>query len=73
LQREVNEREMINGELTVANRSDRGAHAQALLMSIHCSLHLRTSNPTQAVTAALKTYIAGGQLPLLPAAHIAGG
>lgn len=58
---------------SLANRSDRGAHTQARLMSIYRTLHLRGLNPTQTVTEAVKTYVATGQLPPLPAADIAGG
>jgi transposase len=56
---------------SLANRSDRGAHTQARLMSIYRTLHLRGLNPTQTVTEALKTHVATGQLPPLPTADIA--
>jgi transposase len=49
------------------NRSDRGADAQAVLMSIFRTLKQRGHNPIRTITQALATYLKTGQLPPLPA------
>ena len=49
------------------NRSDRGADAQAVLMSIFRTLKQRGHNPIRTITQALTTYLKTGQLPPLPA------
>ncbi len=49
-----------------ANRSRRGADAQAVLMSIHRTLKQRGHDPLRTVTEALRTYFKTGQLPPLP-------
>ena len=56
-----------------SNRSDRGAATQAVLMSVYRTLKLRGLNPTETIAGALRTYVATGQLPPLPAATIAEG
>jgi len=56
-----------------SNRSDRGAATQTVLMSVYRTLRLRGLNPTKTITNALKAYLATGQLPPLPGAHIADG
>ncbi len=59
-----------NGE---SNRSDRGAATQAILISVYQTLKLRSLNPTDTVTQALRSYVATGQLPPLPIPNIANG
>lgn len=52
-----------------ANRSDRGADAQAVLMSIYRTLKQRTHDPIAIIRNALATYLTTGQLPPLPTAN----
>jgi transposase len=52
-----------------ANRSHRGADAQAVLMSIYRTLKQRGHDPITIIRNALATYLTTGQLPHLPAAH----
>jgi hypothetical protein len=52
-----------------ANRSDRGADAQAVLMSIYRTLKQRGHDPITIIRNALTTYLATRQLPPLPAAN----
>ena len=52
-----------------ANRSDRGADAQAVLMSIYRSLKQRGHDPITVIRNALTNYLSTGQLPPLPAAN----
>ncbi len=47
------------------NRSQRGAHTQAILMSVFTTLKQRGLNPMQTVEQALRTYITTGKLPTL--------
>lgn len=56
-----------------ANRSDRGAATQAVLMSVYRTLRLRGHDPIKTVTTALKTYLTTGTLPPLPAKSPANG
>jgi transposase len=49
------------------NRSDQGAEAQAVLMSIFRTLKQRGHDPIRTITQALATYLKTGQLPTLPA------
>jgi transposase len=51
-----------------ANRSERGADAQAVLMSIYRTLKQRGHDPITVIRNALATYLTTGQLPPLPAA-----
>ncbi len=46
--------------------SEDGATTQAVLMSVFRTLRQRGHNPVTAVTAAIRTYLATGQLPSLP-------
>jgi transposase len=48
------------------NRSERGADAQAVLMSIFRTLKQRGHDPLSTITAALTTYLQTGNLPPLP-------
>lgn len=48
------------------NRSERGADAQAVLMSIFRTLKQRGHDPLTTITAALTTYLKTGKLPPLP-------
>jgi transposase len=52
-----------------ANRSERGADAQAVLMSIYRTLKQRTHDPITMIRNALTTYLTTGQLPPLPTAY----
>lgn len=56
-----------------ANRSQQGAATQAVLMTIYRTLKLRGHDPIQTVAAALRTCLATGKLPPLPAPAIANG
>jgi hypothetical protein len=49
-----------------ANRSERGADAQAVLMSIYRTLKQRGHDPITILCNALTTYLTTGQLPSLP-------
>ncbi len=49
-----------------ANRSERGADVQAVLMTLYRTLKQRGHNPLQTITAALATYVKTGTLPPLP-------
>ncbi|MBV8231675.1 MAG: IS66 family transposase [Planctomycetaceae bacterium] len=49
------------------NRSERGADAQAVLMSVSRTLQQRGHAPLKTVVEALNTYLATGKLPPLPA------
>lgn len=49
-----------------ANRSQRGADTQAVLMSIYRTLKQRGHDPLQTITNALTEYLTTGQLPALP-------
>ncbi len=60
-------------KISQGNRSDNGAAAQGILMSIYRTLYLRGLNPTESIAAALRTYLTTGQLPPLPDAPIAHG
>jgi len=48
------------------NRSQKGAHTQAVLMSVYRTLKLRNHDPIKAIAAAVATYIRTGNLPPLP-------
>jgi transposase len=48
------------------NRSQRGADAQAVLMSIYRTLKQRAHDPLQAITNGLAEYLKTGKLPPLP-------
>jgi len=56
-----------------ANRSQRGAATQAVLMTVYRTLKLRGHNPTKTIAAALQTYLITGKLPPLPDPTIAKG
>ena len=60
-------------KISQGNRSDNGAAAQGILMSIYRTLYLRDLNPTETIAAALRTYLITDQLPPLPDAPIAHG
>jgi hypothetical protein len=49
-----------------ANRSQRGADTQAVLMSIHRTLHQRGHDLLATITQALHDYLQTGTLPPLP-------
>jgi len=48
------------------NRSDQGAHSQAVLMSVFFTLKKRRHNPVKTVHQALAVYLQTGQIPPLP-------
>jgi hypothetical protein len=56
-----------------SNRSDNGAAAQAILMTIYRTLKLRGLNPTQTIAQAQRTYLQTGKLPPFPEPSIANG
>ena len=58
---------------SLCNRSEQGAATQAVLMSIYRTLKLRGLDPTKTIAEALKTYLATGSLPQLPAENVAEG
>jgi hypothetical protein len=55
------------------NRSQRGAHTQALLMSVYRTLKQRGHPPIETMTQAIRTYLSTGQLPPLPPMVAASG
>lgn len=55
------------------NRSDDGADAQAILMSVFFTLKKRGHNPVNTLYQALTTYLKTGQLPPLPGKATADG
>ena len=57
---------MILRKNSQSNRSDRGAAAQAVLMSVYQTLKLRGLNPTKTIADALRTYLTTTKLPPLP-------
>jgi len=58
---------------SLANRSEKGAAVQSMLMSIYRTLKLRGHNPINVVANALRTYVQTGTLPALPEAIVADG
>lgn len=56
-----------------ANRSERGADAQAVLMSIYRTLKQRGHAPLATIVSALRTYCTTGKLPPLPKKSTATG
>jgi transposase len=51
---------------TYGNRSQRGADAQAVLMSIYRTLKQRGHDPLATITNALSEYLTSGKLPAMP-------
>ena len=58
---------------SLSNRSEQGAAAQAVSMSIHRTLKLRGHNPIATVSKALRIYVQTGTLPPLPEEIVADG
>lgn len=56
-----------------ANRSDRGADTQAVLMSIYRTLKQRGHHPIQSITQGIESFLRTGQLPPLPPKITANG
>ena len=56
-----------------SNRSELGAATQAILMSVFRTLRLRGLDPIKTVVSTLRTYVATGKLPPLPAPIPANG
>ena len=57
---------MIIRKNSYGNRSERGADAQAVLMSIFRTLKQRGHDPIKTITQAIHTQLQTGQLPPLP-------
>ena len=51
---------------SLCNRSENGAHVQAILMSVYRTLKLRGLDPLETIVAALQDYVRSGSLPSLP-------
>jgi len=51
---------------SLCNRSENGAHVQAILMSVYRTLNLRGLDPLETIVSALKDYVRTGSLPPLP-------
>ena len=49
------------------NRSEQGAQTQAVLMSLFRTLHIRGLDPVETLYSLVKTFLATGSLPSLPA------
>lgn len=58
---------------SLSNRSENGAAAQSMLMSVYRTLKLRAHNPIATIANALRTYVKTGTLPSLPEAIVADG
>jgi transposase len=58
---------------SLCNRSDNGAHTQAVLMSVYRTLRLRGHDPTQTMADALRKLLQDGTLPPLPVENVADG
>jgi len=58
---------------SLANRSEKGAAVQSMLMSIYRTLKLRGHNPINVVANALRTYVQTRTLPALPKVIVADG
>jgi len=56
-----------------SNRSEKGAAAQAVLMSIYRTLKLGGFNPIAVITNALRTYVKTGKLHPMPDGIVADG
>ncbi len=50
----------------LCNRSDTGAHVQAILMSVYRTLRLRGLDPLETIAGALREYVRTGNMPPLP-------
>ena len=53
-------------KVSQGNRSDRGAHTRAVLMTVYRTLKMRGLEPLQVTLDALREYATTGQLPPLP-------
>ena len=60
-------------KISLANRSEKGAAVQAVLMSVYRTLKSRGCDPLATITSALRTYLTSGQLPPLPVQSTAYG
>ena len=58
---------------SLPNRSERGAHNQAVLMSVYRTRRLRGLNPTKSIAQALRVFVTTGNLPSIRDAVIADG
>jgi len=60
-------------KISQGNRREKGAAAQAVLMSVYRTLKLAGMDPLATIASALRTYLADGQLPPLPVESVADG
>ena len=58
---------------SLCNRSETGANAQAILMSVYRSLRLRGLDPLETIDSALREYVSTGTLPPLPQPNTSDG
>ena len=58
---------------SLCNRSETGANAQAILMSVYRSLRLRGLDPLETIDSALREYVSTGTLPPLPQPNTSNG
>lgn len=58
---------------SLCNRSENGANAQAIMMSVYRTLKLRGLDPLDTIVAALRQYVSNGVLPALPASNRSDG
>jgi len=58
---------------SLCNRSEAGASAQAILMSVYRMLKLRGPDPLETIVSALRHYISTGTLPPLPPSNASDG
>lgn len=58
---------------SLCNRSEDGAHTQAVLMSVYRTLRLRGHDPTATISHALRQLLQTGTLPPLPEETVADG
>ena len=64
---------VVSRHTSPSNRSERGAAAQAVMMSVYQTLKLRGLDPLATITGALRTYVTTGQLPALHEPAVASG
>ncbi len=58
---------------SLCNRSEAGANAQAILMSVYRTLKMRGLDPLDTIVEALKAYVRTGSLPPLPGQETSDG
>jgi hypothetical protein len=60
-------------KISQSNRSEKGAAAQAVLMTVFRTLKLRGHDPLASIVSALRAYLTDGTLPPLPIESVADG